>query len=279
MDVATVLPRDDHEVAVVADADPQHPVAYANRAQTVRPAWAVGGWRYVRAVAKHQLREHPYVSIPAFQSRAAEFPRLAELVSDRAARMANAPVHQDTGPRVLVLLGQIGSNTHSLLTELEATVRLFDRLRPPGWQRFCHHLGAANQRSHFLSMAAELVVARWAHEQGLIVSAFEPETVTGTRPDLLLAYGSEELYVEVVAPGEHEGSVDTASCLAFSTSANRARPYTSFSDSTPLFCSASFRSTSPMSNCLTSQTAHWFARLTRKSGCSSSAWSIPSAAW
>jgi hypothetical protein len=92
---------------------------------------------------------------------------------------AEAPVHQDTGPRVLVLLGQTGPNTHSVLTELGATVRLFDWLRPRGWQRFCHQPAAANQPSHFLSMAVELVVARWAHEQGLIVLAFEPETAAG----------------------------------------------------------------------------------------------------
>ena len=58
-------------------------------------------------------------------------------------------------------------------------------------------------------MSAELAVARWLHERGLSVLEFEPETDDGKRPDLLIGLGSEELLIEVVAPGPPEGAVDT----------------------------------------------------------------------
>ena len=160
-------------------------------------------------MATRPLSEHNWVSFDAVRARALEFPRIGQLVCDHADRMPETRVHPDSGPRLLVLLGKTGARTQSLLGALEATVKLFDALRPAGWERFCHQLRNANRPSHFLSMSAELAVARWLHERGLSVLEFEPETDDGKRPDLLIGLGSEELLIEVVAPGPPEGAVDT----------------------------------------------------------------------
>jgi hypothetical protein len=148
------------------------------------------------------------VSIDKAQKRAHEFPRLAELVCEQLDRMQGVRVHRDTGPRLLVLLGETGARTGSLLSKLESAARLFDAVRPAGWDRFCHQIGRAKQQSHFLSMSAELVIARFFHELGLPVLEFEPETTDGKRPDLLIGSSSDNLLIEVVAPRPQEGAVD-----------------------------------------------------------------------
>jgi hypothetical protein len=157
---------------------------------------------------------HPFavrdrVSIGKVQQRAHEFPRLAELVREQVDQMqAGARVHRDTGPRLLVLLGESGARTGSLLSKLESAIRLFDVVQPAGWDRFCHQIGRAREQSHFLSMSAELVIARFFQKLGLPVLEFEPETTDGKRPDLLIGSTSEHLLIEVVAPGPQEGAVD-----------------------------------------------------------------------
>lgn len=155
------------------------------------------------------------VSLSAVEVRTREFPRLAELVSESIGRMRTKRVHPDTGPRLLVLLGESGDKTNSLLRELEATVAMFDALRLKGWEHVRRQLGRANERGHFLSISAELVVARWAHEHGLSVIEFEPKTDDGKRPDLLIGVGSEELLVEVFAPGPPENAVDKLNARLF----------------------------------------------------------------
>lgn len=152
-------------------------------------------------MTRRSLPQSQHVSLDAVAARGARYPRLAELVGDRILTLGASPAHVDTAPRLLVLLGRTGRTTESLLARLDAAVRFFNAASRPGWKGVRRQLSRANEPGHFLSLSAELVVARWLERQGLRVLAFEPVTQAGKRPDLLIGRGHDRLFVEIVAPG------------------------------------------------------------------------------
>jgi hypothetical protein len=159
---------------------------------------------------KHEkpLPHRQHLSPADVECRSGEFPALAGLLADQMSRLDQSPVHLETAPRVLALMGERGSATASLLMALERCVRLFDELSPEGWPETRSKLASANKRDHFLSLCAELVIASWLEGNGINVLAFEPRTPNGTRPDLWVSCEDQRLYLEIVSPNVPAHSID-----------------------------------------------------------------------
>lgn len=156
------------------------------------------------------LTQRTHITADAVRSRAARFPVIARMLRERIDALADSPAHFEKAPRLLVMLEGTGTNTEALLRGIEHTVRHFDAQRVRGWDGVRLQLARAREPGHFLSLCAELVVARWMQLQHLVVVEFEPTTADGRRADLLIEYARRPLWIEVVAPGLPDDAIDHA---------------------------------------------------------------------
>lgn len=154
------------------------------------------------------LPHRQHLSPADVKRRSAELPILTGLMSDHIERLNESPVHLESAPRVLALMGERGAATANLLIALEGCVRRFDELSPEGWAETRRKLASANTRDHFLSLCGELVVAAWLEATEIDVLAFEPVVPNGTRPDLWIGHGDHRFYLEVVSPSVPATSID-----------------------------------------------------------------------